>query len=254
MKQINLCGAWTLTDKNGKQYPATVPGCVHTDIIKENMFRRDNSKNCRWIEEEDWLYTKTFEVEQVEKNAYLVFEGLDVYCDIFLNGEKVGSADNMFIPHKFCVDGYLKNGENTLSVQFYSPIERVRDMPERKAAFSNGRLNTRRMQCTYGWDWVDRFVTCGIFRRVYLHFDDVFAVDNVYVYTCAVDEYGALIKVAGEARNFSKGAMCRFCVLAPNGECVYEKREYINTQEFYDSITIDSPELLEPSGYAKQPL
>lgn len=116
MKRIDLCGAWILTDQNGRQYPAHVPGCVHTDVIKEDMFWRDNAKNCQWIENQDWRYTKHFEVEKIEEDMFLLFEGLDVYCDIFLNGKKVRSAENMFIPHKFCVDGIVQQGKNELSV------------------------------------------------------------------------------------------------------------------------------------------
>ena len=254
MKRIDLCGAWILTDQNGRQYPAHVPGCVHTDVIKEDMFWRDNAKNCQWIENQDWRYTRLFEVEKIEEEMFLLFEGLDVYCDIFLNGKKVGSAENMFIPHKFCVDGIVQQGKNEISVQFYSPVERVRDKPERNAVFSRGRLNTRRMQCTYGWDWVDRFVTCGIFRPVALIYDHAFAIDNLYVYTAALDEYGAVIKVSGETRNFCGGAGCSIQILDPDGVCVYEKEEFINTQFFDEDICIENPRLWYPAGYGEQPI
>ncbi len=106
MEKFNLCGEWKLFDENGNEYKATVPGCVHTDIIKTDMFWRDNIQRLLDIENKDWEYQKTFSVDSIKDNAYLLFEGLDVYCDIYLNDQKIAYCDNMFIPHKINVDGY----------------------------------------------------------------------------------------------------------------------------------------------------
>ena len=104
------------------------------------------------------------------ENAVLIFEGLDVYCDIYFNGKKLGSADDMFYGVEFPVDDILLKGDNVLEVKFFSPIKAVEGKPLREGAFTTERLYTRRMQCTYGWDWVARFVTMGIFRDVRLEF------------------------------------------------------------------------------------
>lgn len=252
-KKTDLCGKWRLTGDDGKQYDATVPGCVHTDIIKENMFWRDNPEKVQWIEEHDWEYSRTFNLDEIAENAYIVFEGLDTYCDIYLNGKKIGECANMFIPHKLKADG-LKVGENTLTVHFYSPIKKVDGLPNRGGAFTTERLYTRRIQCTYGWDWVDRFVTCGIFRPVYLVFDNEFRIDNIYVYTEAVDKYGASVRIFGETANYEKGAMVKMSVISPDGETVYEKDEYINSQVFEECINVSNPLLWYPNGYGEQPM
>src|SRR5688572_14336937 len=84
-------------------YPATVPGCVHTDLLSnkliEDPFYRDNETKLQWIGKTDWEYKTTFKVgpellkrDQIE----LVFEGLDTYADIFVNDVPLFSADNMF--------------------------------------------------------------------------------------------------------------------------------------------------------------
>lgn len=252
-EKTDLCGKWRLTGDDGKQYDATVPGCVHTDIIKENMFWRDNSEKVQWIEKHNWEYSRTFNLDEIGENAYIVFEGLDTYCDIYLNGKKIGECANMFIPHKLKADG-LKIGENTLTVHFYSPIKKVDGLPNRGGAFTTERLYTRRIQCTYGWDWVDRFVTCGIFRPVYLVFDNEFGMDNIYVYTESVDKYGASVRIFGETANYEKGAMVKMSVISPEGETVYEKDEYINSQIFEECINVSNPSLWYPNGYGEQPL
>ena len=154
---IDLNGTWTLTgvDEFGKALalPGTVPGCVHTDFaangIVGDFFWRDNSKKVQWIENHDFTYTKTFTLARVSENAWLEFDGLDTYATILLNGKVVGETDNMHIPHAFRVDGLLKTGENTLEVRFDSPIRRVEGLPLHPGAFTQERMNTRRIQCLH---------------------------------------------------------------------------------------------------------
>src|SRR6266403_2734742 len=73
-------------------YSASVPGCVHTDLLNnkliEDPFYRDNEKKLQWIGKTDWEYRSTFNITPetfASKNLELVFEGLDTYADIFLN-------------------------------------------------------------------------------------------------------------------------------------------------------------------------
>lgn len=102
MKKIDLCGEWKLISQKGKKFNSTVPGCVHTDLFKlDDIFLNDNSKNYQYVENEDWTYERTFFAENLTDNTFLVFDGLDTYCNIYLNGRKIGFADNMFIPHSF---------------------------------------------------------------------------------------------------------------------------------------------------------
>lgn len=93
---------------------------IHTDLFTaKDMYFETNSQKCQFVEERDWKYEKHFTVEQLGEHPILVFEGLDTYCDIYLNGEKIGSADNMFIPHKFSVNGILKQGKWSDPTEFF---------------------------------------------------------------------------------------------------------------------------------------
>ena len=170
MNKISLNDGWTLKGSlpGGKEIsvPAAVPGCVHTDLqnagLAGDFFWRDNALLYREIEKSDWLYTKTFNYDASTENMYLCFEGLDTYCDIYLNGIYLASCENMFVPHKFDVSKHLKCGENLLEVYFRTPIYAGKGRKKLLAAFTSERLYTRRIQCTYGWDWTERFVTCGM--------------------------------------------------------------------------------------------
>lgn len=253
-KRTNLCGKWLLTDDENNVHNAIVPGCVHTDIVKENMYWRDNSDKIRDIENHEWEYTRDFQIDKIESNAYIVFEGLDTYCDIFLNGIKIGSGSNMFISQRFNADKAIKTGINTLKVHFYSPIKISETMPKRFGAFTSERLNTRRIQCTYGWDWTARFVTCGIFRPVYLVFDNQFEVDNIYIFTETIDNYGAYIRILGNTVNYDQGQDVTVKIISPKGNIIYEKREFINSEYFEECVNISEPQLWSPNGYGEQPL
>ena len=67
-------------------HSATVPGCVHTDLLNnkliEDPFYRDNEQRLQWIGKTDWEYQTTFKVTPdilARNNIELVFEGLDTY-------------------------------------------------------------------------------------------------------------------------------------------------------------------------------
>ena len=133
MENLVLNGLWEGKCINGSttefSFTGTVPGCVHTDLtgirIPEDIYYRDNADRCQWIEEKDWEYTRKFTLEEIPPKASLVFECLDTYADIYLNGESIGTCDNMFISHRFEISDKLINGENTLTVYFHSPVKTV---------------------------------------------------------------------------------------------------------------------------------
>ena len=65
-------------------YPASVPGCVHTDLLNNKLiddpFYRDNEKKLQWIGKTDWEYRNTFSLTadmHKRTNIKLDLEGLD---------------------------------------------------------------------------------------------------------------------------------------------------------------------------------
>lgn len=257
MEKVFLPEDWTLSGDRIGIVPAKVPGCVHTDLMRqgiiENLYWRDNNKKYQWIENEDWTYCCKFDAD-TEKSAELVFEGLDTYADIYLNCEHIGSADNMFLSYRFDVTGKLQQRDNYLEVRFRSPIREVSQMPKRKAAFTSERLNTRRMQCTYGWDWVDRFVTSGVFRPVYLRYGRDMYVENMYIYTENIDTFGAQIRTQISFANYDDGEQVKLSVFSPLGEIVAAMEFYADQPVMVRRLDIPAPQLWYPNGYGEQPL
>ncbi len=258
-----LNGKWTLFGENEKgekfELTGTVPGCVHTDLIDngiiKDIFYRDNNLKYQWIENKNFTYEKTFNIEKVEEKCFIEFDGLDTYCDVFLNGKKIGEADDMFIPYSFCADGAIKEGENVLTVKFRSPIEEVKDMPIHPGAFTKERMNTRRIQCTYSWDWVARFVTMGIYKDVRLVFCKPNEIDNFYLYTKNINKYCAQLHLTVNFRDHERNDdEIRMEILDPSGKTVFSKKRTVIENHLTEYIDIAEPALWYPNGYGEQPL
>ena len=262
-KIISLNGDWLCTciDPSGEKsfnFTGNVPGCVHTDlmgsVIDSDIYYRDNSKNCQWIENMDWVYTKTFSVSEISGGEVLVFEGLDVYADVYLNDILLGNCDDMFITYSFDISDKLVLGENTVKVYFHSPINAVLGLPALPGAFTTERLNTRRIQCTYGWDWCERLVTCGICGNVYIKTNNEFSVENIYVYTEHIGETSSQIAFEATFENFENGKLVNVEILSPDGFSVYSHDFFVKERLLKGFVDIKNAKLWYPTGYGDQPL
>ena len=100
----------------------------------------------------------------------LVFEGLDAFCEVYLNDRLVLTADNMFRIWRVDAKPWLKTGANQLLIVFPAPTAAA----EKAAAADPWRAQTgvaaktyiRKAAYEYGWDWGPTFVTSGIWRPV----------------------------------------------------------------------------------------
>ena len=260
MKKVFLHGGWHFTDPELKgPIAATVPGCLHTDLIKngavKDIFYRDNNDKYQWIENLNPVYETHFDAHLGER-VTLKFEGLDTFTSVYLNGVHLGDTHNMFIPHSFDVSKLLKNKDNHLRVEFTPPVKAVEGMipAPTRFAFTGDRINARRMQCTYSWDWVDRFVTMGIFRPVYLEYRDGLEIEDVYVRTDALDRFGASIVAEYELSGVDKPEIVEAELISPSGKVVYRDRFFADHELVVRKMDIPDPELWYPSGYGDQPL
>ncbi|MGC9343262.1 MAG: glycosyl hydrolase 2 galactose-binding domain-containing protein [Bacteroidales bacterium] len=183
----NLQGNWQFSNsEEDKWYEADIPGTVHTDLMDNGLipdpFVGFNEDSVQWIEDEDWIYKTSFYLSEEEENYNhheLVFEGLDTYADVYLNGDLIISADNMFIPWKREVSELLVQGENVIKIHFHSAVkkglEKARKLDflliatnEQAPDDEKTNVFTRKAPFHFGWDWGPRLVTCGIWRPVYL--------------------------------------------------------------------------------------
>lgn len=257
MRKISLNGKWELSCSFGK-LEAQVPGCLHKDLLRADIIKdpllRDNAESCRELEFERPVYSKKFVFNESAEKIFLEFSMLDVYCDVFLNGQHLGFCENMFIPHRFDVSKIVKKGENIIEVKFYPPAEYVKDKPKRSGAFTTERLYTRRIQCTYSWDWVDRFVTMGISGGVQLMIPSETEIDSFFVKTTDADISCAQVCISTDFECFGEKDFLKTEVKDPDGNIIYKNKRLIAEKNITQNIDIENPKLWFPSGYGEQPL
>lgn len=254
----NWDGCYQLPGQQPIYFEGDVPGCAHTDLLRNKKIREPfldyQSEECQFIEKAVFEYTKTFTFDEELEGVKLSFSCLDTFCDIWLNEQLLGTCDNMFLPWEFDVSKALQKGLNRLKVRFYPPAEQVKDCPDYPASFTAERVHIRRMQCTFGWDWVERFVTMGIMGDVELYRYSETEIDNVYIATTALDTYGAELALETEFKKVGENTSLVWSIVSPKGEVVWTQRRMIVENQIYQRVSLADPELWWPNGYGEQPL
>lgn len=190
--------------------PAEVPGLVQLDLFRNgkavNSIYSDNGTSLEWIAETDWTYKAAFTANDSllsYRFLDLIFEGVDTYSEIFVNDSLAGTTDNMFREYRFNIRPFLKLGENVISVQLYSPLKRAR----KEAAKLNYKLPMgndtgkeklasfiRKSAYQFGWDWMPRMVTIGIWRNVHLSGHDGVYISGVHISTVEIADTCAWLR------------------------------------------------------------
>lgn len=247
--------------KNAKEknwLAASVPGTLHLDLMKNkiipDVFKDENEKKVQWIENEDWDYHTRFKLSSKElknQNIDLVFNGLDTFAEIYLNGKLLKSADNMFRKWTFPVKQNLKTGENILEIKFKSAVNVGKKLAE-NVPFTlpeSPRSFVRKAQYQFGWDWGPRLVTAGIWKDVKLQFWNNAKMENVKI------EQKDLTKQKAELNILTE-------IFVDDDEdysvLINSKKKKIHLKKGKNTIqipfTIKNPKLWQPNGWGEQNL
>ncbi|MCC6416275.1 MAG: hypothetical protein IT582_10240, partial [Opitutaceae bacterium] len=180
--------------------PAQVPGDVHLDYPRAGLiddpFYGLNHDHIRWMEEMDWWYRAevTPPMPGVGQRLHLLFEGLDVFATIFLNGKELGRHQTMFTPLRIDVTDQMKLGEvNRLEVCLGAPLfpPGRAHTPEVRGYGQVTRLQVRKSQSCYGWNISPRLVTIGIWKPVSWMLVGAVEIDDVTISTLALHADGS---------------------------------------------------------------
>lgn len=262
---------WEFSQAGSNEWmSARVPSTVHQDLLDHGRlpdpFYGMNEQKVQWVEKEDWLYRIVFTVtaDQLKSDAaWLTFEGLDTYADVYLNGSLLLKADNMFVGHKLAVKDVLREGENRLMIRFRSPVEETAPQWDTDGFnypadndHSEKRMSvyTRKAPYSYGWDWGIRLATSGIWRPVKLTFCNGAAIDDFFVRQQEVTEQVAKVDNQLEINNVtSTPKEAQVKVVYAYGEQADTLTRTVVLQPGKNSLSmpawIEKPHLWMPNGW-----
>ncbi len=111
----------------------------------------------------------------------LRFEGVDYFCDVYLNGKLLGRHEGYFDAFAFDVTDALEAGKNILAVRVDSPYETPGyDGWHMHKKLIKGVLNHHDMRPGGGWDVVGQsYNTGGIWNRVLLETHAAVTIETV---------------------------------------------------------------------------
>ena len=261
-REVDLHADWQLKWDDSTWLPAHVPGDVVSDLWRQGRIDDplvgDNAAKLRWLENRQWEYRKIFTLSAEEMAAphkLMIFDGLDTYADVYLNGRLILQADNMFRKWRVPVDSLLQTGNNELLVVFAPPLlynrERLRQLPYALPAWNTDTTAnvgpfTRKAAYQFGWDFAPRLVTMGIWQPVKLALYEVAYIDQVRfepgLFTAQEATYTAKIRVMATAPK-------EVTLTVADVERTVQLQQGVNNLEL--DFAIQNPVLWQPNGWGE---
>ncbi len=192
----SLNHGWTLTgDTLSINMQVDVPSVVQQSLYENGLISHPYlgivEKDMLWISDRPWDYTLCFDTDKelLEKEQIeLVFEGIDTYAEVRLNGQDLFFADNQFRTWKKEVKNWLKKKDNLLEVSFvrYDSTQvalyeaHQPRLPEKYAV-------SRKAPYQHGWDWAPKYKNVGIWKPVKLVGWNGARLEDAYIVTQAAN-------------------------------------------------------------------
>jgi beta-mannosidase len=288
---LSLDGAWTITpmpleaegetgyklftETNAERLPAQVPGEVHLDLMRLGRMPdpdiSDNAReHCRWPEEHSWWYRIEFTPPAgflANLQQRIIFEGIDLYGQIFVNGKLAGTSKDAFARMDFDVKRLLHEGANELVVRVTSGTELLPKEGRGSGfrgvhsvrSFDQRRL-LRKPAFSYGWDWCDPLPNIGLWRGVRLEGRTKVIIDHLRLDTVIHDKE---VSLEGEVVIENLHPFSEFpCVLElrvdpPDGQPVIQRFDIdamVGRTAVPCRVPIPNPQLWWPNGMGDQPM
>lgn len=158
-----------------------------------------------------------------------MFEGLDTYANISINGEFVKATNNSFVKYTIPLANLKKDGQdNTIKIVF-SPSQKIDNDQQGKTRLPFAYGHSRKAPYQYGWDWAPEMITVGIWRPVYILGFENARIDYVWARNRLISNEKAVINFATVLHKAAAPAV------TPAGE----KTAY-NISVLLDNVTLGS--------------
>ncbi len=260
MRKLSLNGSWSLEipGSNFGNVSAQVPGSVYHDLLTnglmEDPFYRDNEMKALALMDNDFVYSRVFDVpeELLRCDAVLLrCEGLDTIATVYINDQVVGLANNMHRIWEFDIRGALRPGENTILVRFASPTKYIKEAYAKSVADGSsdamvGFPHIRKAHCMFGWDWGPRLPDAGIWRDIMILGVEIARIRDVQILQHHETDKVTL-EVITNVTELTGSPDVTVSVVTPAGQTLYGYGHHVR-------IEIEDPQLWWPAGFGGQPL
>lgn len=178
-----------LENSDFKNIVGTVPGNVEIDLEREGVIEDPmigtNVYDLRKYEAYTWWYLREFETPKIKsgERVELAFDGIDCIADIWLNGQKIASVENMFVEHHYDITDILQK-VNKLYVHIKSTELEARNQLRNNFGVRYDQLGEasaiRKAPHMFGWDIMPRLMSAGIWKDVKLEIIPASYFTSVY--------------------------------------------------------------------------
>ena len=200
-------------------------------------------KDCSFVSQFS-VSGETLQQDYVE----LCFYGLDTICQIFLNDKLLDSVKNMHRTYVYEVKELLREGENSIRLDFKSPTRYFEKMHNHHYLYSNdgctipGSAHLRKALCHSGWDWGPTLPDMGIWRPVELN---AYSVDQIADVEVRQDHHDGVVDVTISATTKNQAD----CELQASFD-----GKTVTLKNGKATIRVENPRLWWVRGYGEQPL
>ena len=269
MNHLSLNGKWQIAQKGGDiQMTGSVPGDMLTHLLAagkiEDPFYRENELDLQWVGESDWLYERSFTVSQSllsEDRVLLQCHGLDTLAKVTINGKKIGITDNMFRSWEWDVKKFLKEGDNSIAVEFSSvhgPTQKAFKKHPIRSRIKQGHEDAypgfvRKEQCNFGWDWGPILISCGIWKDIGLKGFSSARLGDVS-FDQNHEGKSVSLKVKTDLDKIEQKSLSLRTTILLDGKSVTEETSSSRSQKVTQEFKIPQPKLWWPNGMGDQPL
>ncbi|WP_404405333.1 glycosyl hydrolase 2 galactose-binding domain-containing protein [Pelagibacterium halotolerans] len=244
-----------------------LPGDVHTALLDAGKipdpYFGNNEDTVAWVYGAPWSVERTFEADADLAEGFLTLTLSEVDCiaTVSLNGEVIGETQNQFIRYDIDVTGKVREGTNTLRIDFAAVPEIAKaradahPFPIPYAAMNQkvAHLNfVRKTACHAGWDWGICLMPIGVYGRMDLRRCPLARTDSVQVDQEHADSRVTL-SIKTRIHAFAAGEVSLTHTVdgqTVGGTVAVAPGENV----FTHAVTIADPKLWWPAGQGDQPL
>lgn len=244
--------------------PVTAPGDVYQALVAAGRlahpFQGRGEAEAAWVRDRVWWWRAEFEApasapgEMVE----LVFDGLDTFAEVFLDGVSLGRADNMFVVWTFDLTGRVTPGQShRLTVRFDPPALACDRGPTPVWSAFTDRISRskrnlmRKAQFGWGWDWGPDLPTVGVWKPARIEVRPCAVIADLRFATLSVSDEIAQARIEVAVEGSADDATLEIVLSDPDGAVVLRHRGDAASTTL--PVAVEAPRLWWTADLGDQP-